>query len=113
MTEELHVPERIRKRCERELLRVFIEKVTGDQIVVLSNDPEAGDPGVWGIRLADVARHVAKSLVRMGLATAPKDDPTNLQLVPEDVIFRRIVRSLMIELQEPTTDVEDITRDPD
>jgi hypothetical protein len=69
-----------------EILRVWI--ADNQQIVALS-DKLWKDPGVWGIMLVDLARHVALSYKNTGM------NP--------DIVIKKIRYAMDVEWNHPTT----------
>lgn len=64
MLEELEVPEVVLHAAEKsELARVWL--ADGSQVVVIS-ERLWSDPGVWGIMLVDLAKHVAQAYAQRG-----------------------------------------------
>jgi hypothetical protein len=84
--EELEIPSAIfdSNQCA-ELARIWL--VDGDQVAVIS--PRLwDDPGVWGLMLVDLAKHVAAAYAQAG--------------VPEAVALRKIKEAMQAEWSHPT-----------
>jgi hypothetical protein len=87
--EELSLPSEIGKATEAaEVLRAWIV----DSRLVCVLDPQAfEDPAIWGMLLADVARHVGQAYEQ-------------LQGADPEAVSRAIAQSFAAELAKPTDD---------
>lgn len=84
--EALEVPEAVLRATEKaELARIWL--ADGSQVVVIS-DRLWSDPGVWGLMLVDVARHVAKAYEQAG--------------VPREIALKKIKEAMEAEWSSPT-----------
>ncbi|MCI1711596.1 MAG: DUF5076 domain-containing protein [Chiayiivirga sp.] len=84
--EELPIPDGVFKAEQKaEIARIWL--ADGDQVAVIS--PRLwDDPGVWGLMLVDVARHVAQAYAAQG--------------VPSDYALQKIREAFDAEWFHPT-----------
>ena len=84
--EELEVPEVVLRSRERaELARIWL--ADGSQVAVIS-ERLWSDPGVWGLMLVDLAKHVAQAYAQHG--------------TPSDLALKKIKEAMDAEWASPT-----------
>jgi hypothetical protein len=84
--EELEIPSRVLDATERaELARIWL--ADGNQVAIVSSRLWS-DPGVWGLMLVDLAKHVAHAYAHAG--------------TPADVALSKIREAMDSEWSKPT-----------
>lgn len=84
--EELEIPEAVLRSKERsELARIWL--ADGGQVAVISARLWS-DPGVWGLMLVDLAKHVAQAYAQNG--------------TPSDLALKKIKEAMDAEWSSPT-----------